>query len=140
MRVQQAHDRRTRIRRQQRQPGHEWERQTEPTQWIVRLGPQHGPTGQTAANAVYENPLVPLEEEQRRTAVMHINLEHAGEVLVYMDAQENPLRYALHRGIDEAMRQAQIEYGVAPTDWETLTERLPWKDRYTRRSRRSRKR
>ena len=89
---------------------------------------------------MYENPLVPLEEEHRRTAVMHINIEHPGEVLVYMDEHENPLRYALHHGIDEAMRQAQIEYGVNPNEWETLTERLPWKDKYTRRSRRSRMR
>jgi hypothetical protein len=92
-----------------------------------------------AANASYENPLVPLKEEQRRTALMQINYEHAGEVLVYLDERENPLRYALHRGVDEAMRQAQIEYGVDPEEWEMLTERLPWKHRHTRRSRRSRK-
>ncbi len=83
---------------------------------------------------------MPLEEERRRTAVMHINIEHPGEVLVYMDEHENPLRYALHRGIEAAMLQAQIEYGINPDEWETVLERLPWKDRRTPRSRRSRTR
>jgi hypothetical protein len=71
---------------------------------------------------------------------MRITREHAGDVLVYMDEQEHPLRYALHNGVEAAMRQAQVDYGVDPTDWEALTERLPWKDQSPRRRRRSRKR
>jgi hypothetical protein len=91
------------------------------------LGPQHGPTGQTADFAYHDYALVPLEEEQRRLAVMHITFEHGGEGLTYLDEHENPLRYLLHWGVEAAMQQAQIEYGVTPDEWEAVHDRLPWK-------------
>jgi hypothetical protein len=70
---------------------------------------------------------VPVEEEHRRIAVMHITLEHGGEGLTYLDEHENPLRYLLHWGVEAAMQQAQIEYGVTPDEWEAVHDRLPWK-------------
>lgn len=113
-------------------------------QWTVSVSPQHGPTGQKADNASYENPLVSLEEEHRRTAIMHINIEHGGEVLMYMDGQGHPLRYALHNGVEDAMRQAGIEYGILSDEWETVMQQVPldrpWKDGHIPKSRRSRRR
>ena len=81
-----------------------------------------------------------MEEEHDRISIMRITIEHAGPVLIYMDECENPLRYALHFTVDDAKLQAYIEYGVTSDAWEALAERLPWKDKSSRRSRRSCKR
>jgi hypothetical protein len=82
---------------------------------------------------------VPQGEQHLHTAVKRIDVECAGEVLVYMDERENPLRYALHTGVEAAMLQARVEYGVAEDEWEPVTDRLPWKKRRLRRTRRKRR-
>lgn len=80
---------------------------------------------------------VPLEEEHRRVAILRID---SAPVLCYMDEHENPLRRTLHFHVEQAMEQAQIEYGVNPEEWQPVTDRAPWKKRSSRRSRRSRHR
>ncbi|MDY7094506.1 MAG: hypothetical protein SX243_16160 [Acidobacteriota bacterium] len=80
----------------------------------VHLGPQHRPTGKTR-HSLGASELPPPTELR---IVQYT--EDPGYYLLYFDDQGEELTDTYHDSLNEAMEQAEWEFGVRPEDWQTL--------------------
>lgn len=77
----------------------------------VRLRPEHRPTGNTrhTVNGIVVEPPAELR-------IVQFNGD-AGFYLIHFDERGRELTDTYHESCEEAMGQAEFEFGIAHTDW-----------------------
>jgi hypothetical protein len=84
----------------------------------IRLGPQHQPTGKT--RHYHGNTLLPAPYELR--IVKYLDSNDPGCYLFHCDASGTEFTDTYHETVEDAMSQAEWEFGVKQDEWEIIAD------------------
>jgi hypothetical protein len=98
-----------------------------PTSYQVELLPQHKPTGFTRhsvadSEAELKAFLAGEKLPDVTLSFRRLEIESAGETtgfyLLYIDAKGDPVTDTWHETVEDAMDQAELEFGVTRDEWQ----------------------